>query len=578
LLSLNTLIKMSDILDEGIISMAAARTPVDKKQQLVEHIKHFAQHPDSGEAEIAFEAAFKAHPFVDAEAADNDGLTPLMVAAKLGYLKAIKWLFNTSFFSKRRSPNISYTGKNNKTALCYAVQYKDLQDASADQSIMTKRNCIDFLIKKGASLATSNYKCVAKAAQKGNLYFIKKYFKDLIVSKQLGQHVSIITNQDGYTIISAAIHSKYVDILDYLSNMESHAVLSNINEPTIEKIKSELLRVISKNDKTGKKIYKILSKADSDYRINDYFLANKISDLNLVITLVNLGIAKLNEITRPKIFAAALKSKTDAETLFFLESVLFKDFKFTTAYAIDAISYPAVLEYLIEKHHVIINYEVICAAIQTKIPHEQIVFLLKHIDLTLPSNLSYYILQMVAAHNNYELIKLLLLHGASYAGRRREMTMPHNIRSFLLAHTALQSDTPNDLLIRQHLQALSMSEKLDLLALFQKNEGKTQYISYLISNEKSCTIENQSPEGEPSSEHKSSSQSSTPSSHVIIKKLMPVAVANVAENKEDEEILSDDDIHFEFEPSAIQKSPEPETEALPKSYAETSHSRLTPTK
>ncbi|MDR3443296.1 MAG: hypothetical protein P4L65_09780 [Legionella sp.] len=121
-------------------------------------------------------AAYKQHPHVGKKAQNMDGETPAMIAAKLGHIGVLHWLFNPPFFSFRFKPNVDELGPNNYTVLTYAALYKDSNQNINEYpeprraEISRRRACIDLLIKQNPTRPSGESNL--SATTHGSFYFL----------------------------------------------------------------------------------------------------------------------------------------------------------------------------------------------------------------------------------------------------------------------------------------------------------------------------------------------------------------------------------------------------------------------
>jgi len=225
--------KLTD--DKKSIDLKNANIP--QNLLMIEKIKEIAALPYITDDDVykQLKLIYDHYPHVSKKALNSNNQTPLIHAAILGMPSVIRALYKLTKGNPLKDPEINHFDNQNKTALMYAISYKDDGEKTADPNILKRRATIDLLINtdnnnyyiKGelnaqgeVSIKNMNKEYrynpnahLAFACFHGNLYFVKK-LSEIFINRRM---VRVLNTENLATYVGIAI-VKNKEIAKYFIN------------------------------------------------------------------------------------------------------------------------------------------------------------------------------------------------------------------------------------------------------------------------------------------------------------------------------------------------------------------------
>jgi len=451
-----------------------ALTRPNQNLALINAIKQLATTPDRADIEKQLQLAWDKSPNIDV--VDEEGFGLVAIATKLYFYRALKWLLNPGWFSSRPAPRFN-DRHGGHYELQLAVQYEDLYGDSAPIDIMNKRACIKLLVQKNPNtLYYFNYEVFEKAACHGNLYFLKKYFYTSLSESDS------FPNIDTHIVLASLI-KPYPEIFKYLifcsrTNSDRNDFFYRQHSPGTGLLKG-LILLISRSQEAGIACHDDFLKRFSYEPFTEVEFGLIANNVNLILELLDKLRGRL-QIQKPwQIVSSALNlGANDEDILKLLRSELFS--KNMSCNLKECVERIPVAKYLIEIFKAPVTINTLCNAIKKKAPYAHIAYLLGNIDLLAPHNKSHLALETAAQVNDLALIVLLINHGASYSARDTEVSMPENLRCFLILHDCISTGKGNPSVLLGFLKKISAEELSTLEKLFVDMPEHSNYLHNII--------------------------------------------------------------------------------------------------
>lgn len=467
-----------------------------RELRLDESIKYFAKNPSLSDKD--FYSSFYSYQAFYSDYTGIDDNT-LRTAVSSGNLRALEWLFTPPWYSFRSEPKDKIT-----ELLMFAVRFEDL-DTKTDSDITNQRTCFLYLLLKYKHYNPSGSDFIdelsMRAANKRNLHALKSIYQTVIEN-----------DLSASRFLHHVFESNSKKAIDFAINLAKKTFLSNDNI-VIKLLQNTVIHLIKQNKKLGLSVYEAILNINEKFKFTSHQVNEFIPDWNLI----HLMITQYKTGFTWKVVSSIVKTPNKEIMVddIIKENIQFHPSNLTEKNLFEILPHPTLLKYLVEIQQAIVTNGLICQAIKTQAPLETLAFLLENFDLTAEFNKSHLLLQAAAANNDYELVRLLLSRGASYAKRECETIMPKNIRNFLLAHEGILKGPENSPLLIRHIKELSDAERNDLITLFQFNV------------EKACIARNMVTQA---------ASTPDPSNHVLLNFFSTSTISAMPEEKEKERL------------------------------------------